>query len=490
MADKQLLFASSDVSFSDSSYPLPIFVFEMDDRRHPDELTTGKVRIRKYPAVSDRSWNDYLAKFGITSTAGERWDAKLKYVATEGTVTVMSETRERTITARVMLSGTTRTSLQYPVVRDLQFSLDGECYDNRGSKITPALSFDADANAIVSQVEVYGVLVYTYVTTYKILEYTPNAHLQFEMYYLPDPADYGNMLVFVTDQPTKAKWAHINEAAVPPPIPPIIFSIQPPSPVASEFEVYRVESTVIINDGGEWEKPMGWPTIGTYPSSTQVCDPAGSNLEVARVHEIAYFTLRNADRQSGYVASERLPLNYTKEYTDRGKTARQTEYIDADGKVTTKVKESIKEKSEDYYKAYDKIMQERILMRRQKQLVDITQPYDTADNVRYSREWRVLEVTDARGTTTRVKTATDFRIILRPKPATRPTIATPQSGSAPQRREPGDTDYTKNKQGMILNAHLSRIWEGVDWMRLKAEILEAYDAEIYRFDWSQWPTAN
>ncbi len=455
MAEKVKRILTGDVSLAfdatgDFTQQVPPLIFEMDDRKDAEELTYGAVRIRQYP-------HDY----GVTNVIGTPLFPSLFYRTTEGQVFSTGEVRSRTVREKVVVAGATEVTLRYPVFSGLSFAVDGDAYDARGNPLSGlSLAFDSKKNALVTSKPFFGVVTYEYVTSYRILRYFPNISLltEFEMYYLPDPKDYGAMIAV--------------PASLPFSMDPVVFQVQPPQPMESEFELYRVESTSVVTSEGEYEMPMGWkntPPDGSYPDKTQggadlytALSASDSYLNVSRVHEVAYITLRNKDRQANYADSERLPLNYAKALTQRDLTATK---VDA------------------YYDNVQKLQAESILMRRQKNLIPIARPYDSAANVAASRTVTVLSISEGNGNRTKVTKSDQYKIKLTPKASSKPNIT-----NLPQRREPGDEDRSVLRQAMILNGYIARLWEAVDWLRLRRQLEASYDPEVYQFDWTGWPT--
>lgn len=56
-----------------------------------------------------------------------------------------------------------------------------------------------------------------------------------------------------------------------------------------EFEVYRVESQILINREGEWELPNGWPNNPSYPNGATPPKPRVGVVST-RVHEVGMVT--------------------------------------------------------------------------------------------------------------------------------------------------------------------------------------------------------
>jgi len=69
----------------------------------------------------------------------------------------------------------------------------------------------------------------------------------------------------------------------------VVFQVTPPSVQQglALIELYRRTSPKIINADGPFEKPPGYPTVGTYPGKSYVLDVVGSR-EIDRVHEIGF----------------------------------------------------------------------------------------------------------------------------------------------------------------------------------------------------------
>lgn len=74
-----------------------------------------------------------------------------------------------------------------------------------------------------------------------------------------------------------------------------------------ELEVYRIESEMLINGDGEWEKPDGWPDKPSYPNGAKAPRPKVGVIST-RVHEVGMVTA------TGYFYSRTFDIQNQKPY--------------------------------------------------------------------------------------------------------------------------------------------------------------------------------
>lgn len=485
------------INFNDRPYVPPKYVFEMDDRTDEEQVTAGAVRIRQYPAFAPGSWSDFYISLDpsagsyipVESQVGPTFDEGLSVVVTEGSIQPTREWREKYCYGTQVVNGDTEITLQYPVMSGLRYGITGDTYDVHGRLIHVSIGFDLNKNALVLSKPAYGVVWFEYTTSYRIHRYFPATYNDYEIYLMPDPQDYGQLLAFIK-QP-------IIRTDLPAPSP-IVFSITPPETIASEFELYRVESSAFAKDDGLWEKPSGWPTNGTYPSSTSILDTGGSYVEVSRTHEIGYFSiLNNAKRQenTGSIAMSALPLDFTKElkYQDyAGGTVRTgpSYSVAANGQsITTMIAEDKKVQAAGYFNAYKKVLNSGAKMRVVRYEVPVAKPYTTTATIANSTEFYWMVVKRRAGDTTTsnyMEKSKVYKIKLTIKAAKKPAVTTQTV-----RNSTNKDDVEFNTQALRLNTMLSMIWEGIDWKTLRKKIQDSYDPDIYQltFDTS-FPMSN
>lgn len=460
------------INFNARPYIPTKYVFEMDDRPDPEQTDRGVVRIRKYPAYPPGTWTGFGTPVGF--------DQSIDLYVTEGSVYHTYEVREKEVFGTLMVTGDSEAALPYPVVHSLNYYLDGEARNRRGQTIGVNIGFDSVKNAIVTNRPCYALVRYSYVTQYVILRYYPNIVQDVEMYYMPDPNDYGQLLGYIE---TPLGMEELD---------PVIFQITPPEAIAAEFELYRVESAGIAKEDGLWEKPTGWPNSGNYEGRTDALDPNESNVEIARTHEIAYFSLMNAPaRQSGMqsMTQSTVPLDYTKElkYSEyagqKVSFGRDVSYKDGNPTYVKSVEHTKTMQRKEYFDKYRRILHNPPKMRIALYAVPIGKPFGDVEGMRQATEKTYFidatKVVDGEGN---ANTKADVREVVRQyriklvvKAAQRPTI-----GTEVFRNKANSSDTSYNAQVARINSMLGLIWEGVDWVHIRRRIAAAYDPELYQ----------
>lgn len=442
------------INFSNSTYIPAKYVFEMDDRPDEDQTLYGAVRIRKYPAFAPGTWSPIGTPMNF--------DQGIRTLVTAGTLQQTTEIREKEVYGTAVVSGDSELTLAYPVVSGLEYAMVSQCYDIRGRSISVNMGFDSIKNALVFSRPCYAVVRFFYRTQYQVLRYYPNIFNDFETYYMPDPSDYGQLLGFIRTPSTVDA------------VSPIVFAINPPEGIAAEFELYRVESTALAKEDGLWERPPGWPEAGTYPSSEEEVDPSDSLIEIARTHEIGYFSLlNNTRRMESYQssASDSLPLDF-------GKDMKTTDTAGMGSAIAKAQKVQNKEQLDKYTRLLNRAPK----MRTVHYDVPIGLPYSDASAINAARGVvRTVSssaTTDSQGNTENrsiVQTAiSTYRIKIVVKAPTRPSVS-----SAVVRNQSNMNTVDFNVQAQRINTMLSMIWEGVDWKHLRQRIKASYDTDIY-----------
>jgi len=487
---KQIVDVNTVVGFSTTPYVPTAIVFEMDDRRDIEQTSLGTVRVRQYPAsTAGLAGGPGLPYYPVDTL-------NLKHVVTKGQFWGTNEWRVRYISATQVLTGDTVVELRYPVVNSLNFSIGADSYDIRGRNIFVTGYFDSSRNAIILSAPCFGSITFSYNTTYRIYRYRPSIYNDFEVYLVPDPDDYGQLIGFHQGIPED-----IESPA------PAVFAIQPPQGIAAEFELYRVESTAFALDDGLWESPWGYPTKTNFPddpSNTQISED-DHGLEIARVHEIAYMSLYNASRRQASRGSERiapLPLDYRKELANEryaGQTIVKgvTQTITSSSGETTSVSryEEQQVKKREAFEKYHRMLNQQPSMRIQRNEVRVAKPYlDTkaaidAESTRYVYCTKVTR--DKAGNVVsavqkRFAITEEFKIKLTVKAGRAPTVTTEIF-----RDENNELMTDPNTQMERVNTMLSTLWAGIDWMSLRKMIVNTYDPELYSvvFD-SSFPSSN
>lgn len=487
---KQIVDVNTVVGFSTTPYTPVAVVFEMDDRRDIEQTSLGTVRVRQYPAsLAGLNGGPGLPYYPVDTL-------NLKHVVTKGQFFGTNEWRVKYVSGTEVLTGDTVVEFRYPVVNSLDFRISADCYDIRGRPIVVTGYFDVSRNAIMLSAPCFGSLTFSYNTTYRIYRYRPSLYNELEVYLVPDPNDYGQLIGF-----------HQNLPAELDPPAPAVFPIQPPQGIAAEFELYRIESTAFALDDGLYESPYGYPAKTTFPddSSNTTITEADHGLEIARVHEIAYMSLYNASRRQASRGSERispLPLDYNKELADEKYAGRKI----VDGRTTTITSSTGESTSisryeerqvakREAFEKYHRMINQQPSMRIQRNEVRVAKPYrDTAaainaESVRYVYCTKVTR--DASGNVVssverRFAIVEEFKIKLRVYGGRAPTVTTEIF-----RDETNELMTDADTQMGRVNTMLSTLWAGIDWMSLRRMIRSSYDPELYDiiFD-SSFPSNN
>jgi len=448
MSDTKIVGQEVTVSFKDREIVPSSYVFEMDDRVDVDQTQYGVVRIRKYPGPS----------FALSGLFGPSYqtDSGITLVVTEGVLEATNEVRIKEVFGSAIINGDSSFNLQYPVVSGLSFHLEGRAYDRYGNEQSLAIGYDSNTNSLIFSRSCYCRIQYSYNTSYQIFRYQPSIFNDFEIYYMPDPNDYGQLLGFVRTPIGQEPSA------------PIMFAIQPPESIAEEFELYRIESTAYAKEDGLWEQPNGWPDSGTYPNSIETLDSGDSILEISRTHEIGYFSLLNSPVRAQSTQSAKidsLPLDFNKEL-----------------KLENSVAGALRNQRKEHFEKYRRLLNRAPKMRTTHYDVPIAEPYRSDTEVNDAREVaRNIYVTvhaDGSGAQQKVtvvqQALLDYRVKLTVKVPSRPAI----SASILRSRSNDDaTDY--NIQAQRINTMLSLIWDGIDWAQLRKRILASYTPDVY-----------
>lgn len=116
--------------------------------------------------------------------------------------------------------------------------------------------------------------------------------------------------------------------------------VQPPAIGTGndELEIYRVESEVLINGEGEWEKPLGWPDNPSYPNGAAPPRPKVGVIST-RVHEVGMVT------STGFFYSRAFDIPIQKPYFGDRNYQPTTNVVQGSGfsKLTPEMKVKAKE---------------------------------------------------------------------------------------------------------------------------------------------------
>lgn len=466
--------ASTTVSFGTTPFFRQIqqhpehVVFEMDDRKDAEQDTKGAVRIRKYPPPTG-SVSPFASEnpFHVPSIA---------YDVTQGTIYETSEVRSRPVFGRLTFTGQDRVRLPYPITSGLSISGVGKYYSPEGERIFPNFSVDADVSEIVCNKIVIGAVDYEYNSTYKILRYYPGLYLGVEDRFVWNKKSYGTLV------------ARFNKAH----IPAVLFQIQPPEALNVEYELYTLESSVIVNEDGVWERPSDWPTTGTYDGITDPqwqIDPNAPSLELTRVHEIATFTLQDFEeriKDTGSSQLQNLPIIYRTAASDKAKADKVADALDIS--EITSFADRLNPRSDSFYRDINDFSQPRMRITRYDRKIerpfnsDVIDPGSGAkvhDGLNYHNLNRVVVVIDPLGVQEIIG---PYLITLT---AVRARAPDPQSSIVETSKTRGINNRenaSEDLQAAITNNHLYKAWTAIDWVAIRRAIQKQYPAKWYNLN--------
>lgn len=443
----QVVHATADFSEDSEVGQRPTkIVFEMDDRRDDQQASDGVVRVRRYPGTVP-----YLVLDGFGGGPMGVDDMGHNYVVTEGQLFFTQEVREKYVAGSFPMSGGEEYELPYPVVRDLNITINGTLYSATGSAINPRYWFDSRLQKIMFSQPVYGKVDYEFTTNYIIARYFPTKYADVEVYLEVDNKNYGDLLAF----PRSAAAA--RGAGV------VTFSIQPPPSVKGEFEIYRVVSTGIINSEGSWEKPVGWPTTGTFvgkTNSSDILETGGSFLEVERVHIIGYLCLGdNAQTHATYGSKESVAIGPLAAQISNDKGASQ-QYSLGVGRQVERMDQYIRQGVRGVARAS---------IREVRYTVPWAKPYESDDPEQFI-VCNITETNGARITTTNVIQYKRLLKVVASKPPLAP-IGTTDKNSI--------NSVSYDSQADRVNAYLHQAYSMIDWGAIRAAIPLCFSKEVY-----------
>jgi hypothetical protein len=457
VAERKVIQTSASVDFGGSVAVIarPV-VFEMDDRIDDRQFEEGMVRIRKYPANSS------------AVPGSVQYNDNLNYEVTQGQIFFTQEVRARDVFGRVQFSGQDRVKLPYPIVSGLSMAKVGRFFDVYGQEIFPTIQVDHLASELVSSKACYGAVDYAYVTDYRILRYRPGTFLGVENVAVWNTSSYGVLVA-----------SYRIDFTIPPvpiePLPVVIFQIQPPEGLNLEFELYRLESKVIVAESGSWERPPGWPTTGTFPDITdpnKQLDPNAPSLEVTRVHEIVHFTAQDFERKNEQASSEyfmNLPTSFRHLEKDKDVSARGI-YTRIGDQVFAQW-ERVAPKADDYWRKIRdfKVPRTRLTRYDQKYL----KPYDDQPYPNGER-WLIY-----RSAISGIAVPAGFKIQLKVVKGRSPVA------SSTTRTITNRNDTQQDLQAQIANTQLARAYAAVDWKGIREMIRQSYPIQWYTVDYSE-----
>lgn len=445
-------------------------VFEMDDRLDSEQDTAGVMRIRKYP-VAGGSPSPFASEnlFHVPSVS---------YSVTQGTIYETTEVRSRPVFGRLTFTGQDRVRLPYPITSGLSISVVGKYFSPEGERIFPNFSVDGDVSEIVSNKIVIGVVDYEYNSIYRILRYYPGLFLGLEDRLIWNRKTYGTLV------------ARFNRAH----IPAVLFQIQPPEALNIEYELYTLESTVIVNEDGVWERPTDWPTVGTYEGITNVrpdlqIDPNAPSLELTRIHEIAAFTLQDFEERIKDTGSEQLqnlPIIYRNAATDKAKADKIADTLDTS--TILAFADRLNPRSDSFYRGINDFAQPRMRITRYDRKIERPFNSDVVDpgtgqkvhtGVNYHNLDRVVVVIDPNGVEEIIG---PYLITLT---AVRARAPDPQSSIVETSKTRGINNRenaSEDLQAAITNNHLYKAWTAIDWVAIRRAIQKQYPAKWYNLN--------
>lgn len=487
------------------------YVFEMDDRVDLEQYANGAVRVRRYPSEAPT----ITGSFGATTL----WDS-LIYNTIKGSVIFTQEVREREVFGTLEFTGGDRVRLPYPkgtmpssrlqssgvggaavnlYAGEITVNKLGQFYNLYGTPINVSLFIDDNTSEVIASQPCYGEIEYKYTTDYRILRYMPRSFKDLYGALMWGADDYGSIIAQYRVGITVTQ----NGRVVATPPPPILFKVSPPDNHNVEWELYRIESAVIVNEDGTWERPMAWPVNGDFEDTTQSLDPNTPSLEVKRVHEIAMFSLQEREKFDRLNSSRYfdVPLQYgpqarrleansietqvdstrsavsfstpPQEYTDRIKNFR-----------TPKMRVSWYEQA--LQKPYEKYKWARTTAEHtaflEKQQYAAARPSDSAaqaavTNYQWPKAERRVVSAAIDANTGQVKYNTlskTFKVKLNI------TAGRPPAGGTGTLNFEDRNSVDAQLQEQLLNREVSRAWQAIDWLAIRKSILARYPTSQFQ----------
>jgi hypothetical protein len=423
-----------------STYRPSRLVFEMDDRKDPEQLDFGTVRIRHYPA---QPTGTYTPVGTYIFTGGEAFG--YRYMVTEGNIYFTSEVRERRVVGAITLTGGTEADLPYPVLNSLSIEVDGVLYDALGRDITAfvRVSFDQYRQKIVTSRPAYGTLRYDFVTHYRIMRYTPSTYYADAVFYAIDEVNYGQLFAFPLLQ------EDINQ-----PVGIVNFSIRPPEGVNTRMEICRVVSKALVRDDGIYEMPNGWPDTKTYPDQGVAAFDAATYIEVERVHKIYYLRIGDPARRAFETSS-----------SDGIAIEPQIAKNPADSVLTLSTAKGMV--SLDHDVKSKRGVRLNAVIEQSSMDVPWAKPYDQHEPEPVRLVVQILN--DGQPVVTQTRTVMYHRQL---------TVKASQRPANPSINANGVTALVDEYQSRI-NDVLYAAWQVIDWKSIREEIRRSFDPELY-----------
>ncbi len=463
------------------------YVFEMDDRVDLEQYANGAVRVRRYPSEAPT----ITGAFG----GGTIWDS-LIYNAIKGTVVFTQEVREREVFGSLEFTGNDRIKLPYPqgtlpanriqspglggtvstYAGNIEITRVGQFYNLYGMPINVTLIVDLENSEIVASQPCYGEAEYRYITDYRILRYLPRSYKDLYGALVWGADDYGSILAqYRVPFQLTPEGRVISE-----PPPPIVFKVTPPDNHNLEWELYRIESAVIVNEDGTWERPMEWPSSGVFEDSTDTLDPNAPHLEVKRLHEVAMFSLQEREtftrlnnskyfdvplqygRQERRVAGAARDVSTEPELVAMSFSSPPQQYID-------RIKNFRQPKMRVSW--YEQPLQKPYEKHRYARTPSELQKYAGLPEVAWPKSERraVSVVMDAKAGTIKYNNLSrTFKIKLSI------TAGRPPAGSTTTLSYEDRNKTDAELQEQLLNRELRRAWDAIDWLAVRKSILARY----------------
>ena len=440
-------------SAGDGSLPLDMVIFEADDRFDRDRWTRGCMRVRHYPsglnALSESS-GSYPITGGLSN---------VRYSASTGTYEWTQEYRYREINITLEFSGSNSVVLPFPpqpwVSANSFFYMSpvGNFVDVSGWPGLPIFTVDYRSGEIKASFSCYGVLRLNYMTSYRILRYTPPAYIDFYGQAIYNNHGYGKMLAMQSNGAQR----HVTS-----------FQVPAPDINNQSIELYRIEYSVIVNGEGTWEKPTGWPTVGTYPGSDLVCDPNVQFMEVRRLLEVAYFSLSDPEIDNSSRGASNtvvpVPLDFTNLERNKGLDG----WVSVvNGRVTASARDA--QQSRAFRQDIRNFPPPK--MRVVTHNYTASKPYDNVA-LNNNNGWRTYTVIDG----VFIDTTETFRVLITITPGKIP-FEVPAPTPA-DRVSKTSEDY----QMGVVNNTIFRAWSAISWRAINQSILSRYPKSLFTYN--------
>ena len=223
------------------------------------------------------NWNGFVGMGSVALALVDKGKVgDLMLYASLGTIQDMGYTATKPIPASfVEVNDSNKVTIPLEAKYEVMFALDAN-----GIPMGTPMEVQRSGDTVTFDSKFFGLVrVKAYNKSFKVLKYTPVTTMT--------SATYGVVAAYRNGRMS-------------------LCHVQPPTLGTGndELEVYRIESEMLINGDGEWEKPNGWPDNPTYPNGATPPRPRIGVIST-RVHEVGMVTA------TGYFYSQKKKENYS-----------------------------------------------------------------------------------------------------------------------------------------------------------------------------------